>query len=226
MARHVHRFFVAGEHAEGETAPLSGEERRHAEKVLRLRPGAQVEAADAAGAVFVAELQASGGLLLVELLAEAVPETPAPTVWLALAGGRADTAVEKLTELGVAAIGVLQARNGRGDPRIDRWQRVVTAAAAQSKRARLPRLLGPAPFAEVVAEGAWVLDHEADDAGAFRPERGATLLVGPEAGFSEPERVLAREAGARLARLDGVGVLRSETAAIAAAAVALLAPAR
>jgi 16S rRNA (uracil1498-N3)-methyltransferase len=222
----VHRFFVAGEHVEGDTAALGADERRHAEKVLRLRPGARVEAADAAGAVFAAEVQGGGGLLLVELLAEAAPPEPAPTVWLALAGGRADTAVEKLTELGVAAIGALRTRNGKGDPRPERWQRVAVAAAAQSKRARLPRLLGPAPVAEVVAAGAWMLDHEADDAVAFAPERAATLLVGPEAGFSEPERVLAREAGARIARLDGVGVLRSETAAIAAAAVALLAPAR
>src|SRR5262249_9834541 len=111
------------------------------------------------------------------------------------------------------------------EPRSERWQRVAAAAAAQSKRTRLPRLLGPAPFGEIVTEGAWVLDHEADDAGAFAPARDSTVLVGPEAGFSEPERVLAREAGARLVRLDGVGVLRSETAAIAAAAVALLAPA-
>jgi 16S rRNA (uracil1498-N3)-methyltransferase len=224
VAKHVHRFFVAGEHALGETAGLSDDERFHAEKVLRLRPGTRVEAADAAGAVYAAEFQGPGGLLLVELLTEAAPAAPAPIVWLALAGGRADTAVEKLTELGVAAIGLLQARNGKGDPRPDRWARIAQGAAAQSKRARLPRLLGPAPFAEVVFEGAWVLDHEADDARPFRPERGATLLVGPEAGFSDPERVLAREAGARLARLDGVGVLRSETAAIAAAAVALLAP--
>jgi 16S rRNA (uracil1498-N3)-methyltransferase len=225
MPRHVHRFFLAGVHAEGDTVGLSEDDRRHADKVLRLRPGARVEVADDAGAVFEAELRRGGGLLLVELVAPAEAELPAPTVWLALAGGRADTAVEKLTELGVAAIGALQARNGRGDARLERWQRVAAAAAAQSKRTRLPRLLGPAPFGEVVTRGAWVLDHEARDGGPFAPARGATLLVGPEAGFSEPERVLAREAGARLARLDGVGVLRSETAAIAAAAVALLAPA-
>jgi 16S rRNA (uracil1498-N3)-methyltransferase len=225
VPKHVYRFFLSGEHAEGDAASLSANDRRHAERALRLRPGAFVEAVDETGAVYGAELEAGGTLRLVEVLEAAATELPAPTVWLALAGGRADTAVEKLTELGVAAIGALQTRNGKGEPRPERWQRVAAAAAAQSKRTRMPRLLGPSSVGEVVAEGVWVLDHEADDAGAFTPERGATLLIGPEAGFTDAERVLAREARARLARLDGVGVLRSETAAIAAAVLAVLSPA-
>jgi 16S rRNA (uracil1498-N3)-methyltransferase len=85
----------------------------------------------------------------------------------------------------------------------------------------VPALGGPTPFAEVVARhGAIVLDHEAEDAVPFTAPADAVLLIGPEAGLSDGERALARAHGAPLTRLgDGV-VLRSETAAIVAAAIA------
>jgi 16S rRNA (uracil1498-N3)-methyltransferase len=46
-----------------------------------------------------------------------------------------------------------------------------------------------------------------------------TLLIGPPGGFTETERIQAEESGVRDARL-GCAVLRTETAAVAAAAVA------
>jgi 16S rRNA (uracil1498-N3)-methyltransferase len=224
VSAHVHRFFVGGEHAPGETVALDPGDRRHVERVLRLRPGAGFEIVDAAGALF-AGVRGEGGLVrLAELLEPPVGAAAAPTVWLALAGARADVAVEKLTELGVAAIGALRADRGRGEPRLERWQRLAAAAARQSKRRGLPQLLGPARIDEVALDGrAVLLDHEAPDAAAFVARRDAILLVGPEAGWSERERGLARAAGVPLARLGEGQVLRSETAAIAAAALALLA---
>ena len=220
---HVFRFFVDGLHAPGGEAALRTADRRHAEQVLRLRPGAPVEVADEAGSVFRAELLAEGRVALLDRVAAPAPAAAAPVVWLALAGGRGDLAVEKLTELGVRGIGFVQAERGRGVPRVERWSRVAEAAAKQSRRARLPDLLGSAPFAAVVREpGAVVLDHEATDAGRFAPPPGAAILVGPEAGWSDAERTLARAAGTPLARLGDGQVLRSETAAIAAAAVAIL----
>ena len=225
MTRHVFRFFVAGEHSAGATVALSGSDTRHAQTVLRLREGAACEVADGAGTVWRGEMLGQGMVALHERLATQV-EGPAPTVWLALAGGRGDLAVEKLSELGVAAIGALTAEKARGSARLDRWARLSEAAARQSKRARLPRLEGPASVAEVVAEGrarALLLDHEAPDAAPCTPARDAVLLIGPEAGWSEGERRAARAAGAPLWRL-GDTTLRSETAAIAAAALALFGP--
>jgi 16S rRNA (uracil1498-N3)-methyltransferase len=142
-------------------------------------------------------------------------------VWLALAGSRSDTAVEKLTELGVRTVGALAAERGRGTPRLDRWARVAEAAARQSKRSALPEIAGPRTFGEVLREPrAVVLDHEADDAVPFCGGPQSTILVGPEAGWSDAERTLARSAGVPLARLGEGQVLRTETAALAAAALA------
>jgi 16S rRNA (uracil1498-N3)-methyltransferase len=189
-----------------------------------MRPGAQLEVVDGAGTAFAGELEEQG---LVRLLARVAvrADRPAPSVWLASGGGRSDLAVEKLTELGVREIGALVCEGTRGAFRLDRWARVATAAGRQAKRLDVPALSGPTPFAEVVAlPGAIVLDHEADDAVPFAAPADALLLVGPESGLTDAERALARKAGAPLARLgDGV-VLRSETAAIVAAAVAAFGP--
>jgi 16S rRNA (uracil1498-N3)-methyltransferase len=216
----VHRAFVVGIGEPGALVELEAGDRRHLERVLRMGVGDPLEIVDGAGAVFAAELAERGRALLGEVV-EQRPARPAPSVWLGTGGGRADLAVEKLTELGVREIGALACERTSGAFRLDRWQRVAAAAGRQAKRLDLPLLAGPAPFAEVVARpGAIVLDHEADDAVPFVAPPDALLLIGPEAGLSDAERALARVAGAPLARLGDGQVLRSETAAIVAAAVA------
>ena len=100
---------------------------------------------------------------------------------------------------------------------------MAEAAAKQSKRADLPRLLGPAGFDEVVrAPGAVVLEHAAPDAALAALAADAVLLIGPEAGWSRARaRGRARRRRAPLARLPVDTTLRAETAAIVAAALAL-----
>jgi 16S rRNA (uracil1498-N3)-methyltransferase len=220
MTRHVHRVFVEATGAPGAAVELEREDRRHLERVLRLRPGDPLEVVDGTRTVWQAALGPDGRALLGEPLPHP-PSRPAPAVWLGSGGGRADVAVEKLTELGVREIGALACERTKGAFRLDRWERLAAAAGRQAKRVDVPALAGPAPFAEVVARpGAIVLDHEAEDAVPFAAPPGALLLVGPEAGLSEAERGLARAAGAPLARIGDGQVLRSETAAIVAAAVA------
>jgi 16S rRNA (uracil1498-N3)-methyltransferase len=220
MTRHVHRAFAAAAGELGDTLALSAVDRRHLERVLRMREGAELEIVDAVGTVFAGELEAGGLVRLRSLVAVRSPR-PAPAVWIGSGGGRADIAVEKLTELGVREIGALLCERTSGQFRLDRWARVASAAGRQSKRMDVPALAGPTPFADVVGlPGAIVLDHEAEDAVPFSAPPDAVLLIGPESGLSDAERALARHHGTPLQRLgDGV-VLRSETAAIVAAAIA------
>jgi 16S rRNA (uracil1498-N3)-methyltransferase len=220
MTRHVHRAFASETGELGGALELTDTDRRHLERVLRMREGASLEVVDAAGTVFLGELERAGRVRLLSLVARR-SERPAPSVWLGSGGGRADVAVEKLTELGVREIGALLCERTSGHFRLDRWARVASAAGRQSKRTDVPVLAGPAPFAEVVGRpGAIVLDHEADDASPFTAPADAVLLIGPEAGLSDAERALARAHGTPLRRLGDGAVLRSETAAIAAAAIA------
>jgi 16S rRNA (uracil1498-N3)-methyltransferase len=187
----------------------------HLGRVLRLRDGERVVATDGAGSWRLCAVASGGGLEPdgpVHL--EAEPDVRV-RVWLpALKGDRAEWAVAKLTELGVDEIGLLAC--DRAVVRLDedvaervlaRWARVAREAACQSRRVRLPELLGPGALRDAVEGGAQRCDLE----GSARVEGATALAVGPEGGWSEAERS---------ASPDAVGltpsVLRAETAAVAA----------
>ena len=153
-------------------------------------------------------------------------EAPTVTVWIAQPGARSDEAVEKLTELGVARIGGLVTGLLKGSfttARMERWRRVAEAAAKQSKQARVPEVMGMSAYADVFSPDAIVLSHEGASGGLadrIVGRRQATLLIGPEPGFSDAELPLAGERGVAVATFGPV-VLRTETAAIVAAALTL-----
>jgi len=220
VTRHTYRFFAAA--VTGGVAVLGERDRRHLEQVLRLRVGDTCEVA-AGGRAYRARV-AAGGLELLEEIA--VVTAPPVTVWLAQPGGRSDDAVEKLTELGVARIGAMRCELLKGEftaSRIERWRRVAAAAAKQSKQAEVPEVLPVADYADVLSPEAVVLSHTGASGGLadrIVGRRGATLLIGPEPGFSEAELELARSRGVAVATFGPV-VLRTETAAIVAAALAL-----
>ncbi len=221
MTRHRYRFFATG--VTDGIAELSDDDRHHLTDVLRMRVGDTCEVAHD-GRVWMARVSAAG-LQLIEEVA-AVAQAPAVTVWLAQPGSRSDSAVEKLTELGVSAVGALRSELIKGEfteSRIERWRRVAEAAAKQSKQSRVPEILGVSSFADVLSPDAVVLNLEGASGGLadrIVGRRQATLLIGPEPGFSESELELARANGVAIATFGPV-VLRTETAAIVAAALTL-----
>ena len=106
---------------------------------------------------------------------------------------------------------------------MERWKRVAEAAAKQSKQSRVPEILGIAQFDDVLSPDAVVLNLEGASGGLsdrIVGRRSATLLIGPEPGFSDDELELARSRGVAVATFGPV-VLRTETAAIVAAALTL-----
>ena len=162
---------------------------------------------------------------------------------------RLDDLVTTLAELGVTAWIPLDAARAARDAadaverRRDRLERLVREAAKVSGRSRFLRIEAPRTPAQIWggAAGAAVggtaggggggtivlLDPDPaaptlasvlrESAAASGP---ATLLVGPEGGFTEAEVAAARDAGVRRASVSACA-LRTEVAAIAAAAIAL-----
>ena len=112
--------------------------------------------------------------------------------------------------------------------RIERWQRIARSAAEQCGRTVLPGIHPCIAFDALVADvrrggPTWLLDPAHGDGVAATPPAdggGLTVVIGPEGGLDPAEVEQFRAAGARPVNL-GPRVLRFETAAIAALAVAL-----
>lgn len=142
-------------------------------------------------------------------------------------GDRMDWAVQKATELGVIQLTplltercVTKLNDDKKGQRLQHWQHIVQHAAEQSGRTRVPRLDEIAELPDWVSrqQGLRVfLDPYATQTLAdCRPEnQRITLLSGPEGGFSDQERQLAKAAGFIPVRM-GERILRTETAVLSA----------
>ena len=214
--------------AAGETLRLSGEEAHHVRKVLRGRPGDQVEIVDGEGRLLLAELTGDRKAVVMGERAARVVDEGGVTLYQAVPKGRhMDLVVEKATELGVGRIVPLATERGvvklsRGDGKVERWRRVALAAARQSLRLRVPEVGESVPFAEAAREAGegGVLLHAGPDLPPMEDVVGegpVGLFVGPEGGWGDGELALAGDAGLRPASL-GPFRLRSETAGVVAVA--------
>jgi 16S rRNA (uracil1498-N3)-methyltransferase len=152
-----------------------------------------------------------------------------------LKGDRMELVIQKATELGVTAFRpVITARTDaaarpalRGS-RQERWEKVASGAAEQSNRAVVPQIAPTVPLAELLAvpfDGLKLLLLETEGVTplARTPAppagTGVLLLLGPAGGWESTEVERLSAAGFLPVGL-GPRILRAETAAIAAVAVA------
>lgn len=235
MARR--RFFVPAVH--NLRAVLEGEAAEHVRRVLRAQPGQQYELSDNR-AVYLAEIVGFGrGQVIFRILEQLPAEQPPLRLTLAAAlikFDRFEWMVEKATELGVERIvPVVAARSERGLEqgalkRIERWRRIALEASQQARRVHLPELSAPTSLPAALQDGSGCRLF-LDEAGTRAPLLAAlppssdrragdtvALLVGPEGGWTDPERAAAQDCGWRAVSV-GPHVLRAETAAMAALAV-------
>jgi 16S rRNA (uracil1498-N3)-methyltransferase len=171
----------------------------------------------------------------------------APKLTLALAifkFDRMEWAIEKCTEIGVARIVPVIARRtaahlaAAAAKRHDRWQRIARQASEQSRREAPPEIAAAVKLkdlgaqAELAADGPTriVLDESlAGSAAETRltevlqstsPTGEVILAIGPEGGWTDSELTWFHDEGWTAASL-GHTILRAETAAIVATALAI-----
>ena len=239
----MRRFVVGPEAIESGRVRFDAGEARHLARVLRLHPGAVVEAADGGGRLYAVRLdvvdprEAWGTIVGDAGAAPASRESPC-AITLAqavLKGDRMAWLIQKATELGVARIIPLETTRvvarpgaGRAPDRQRRWQRVAREAVKQCGRILVPAVESPRPLASALGEvgahdAAWLLWEGGGTplatlaARVGRPRR-LLLLVGPEGGFTSVERESAESAGLALVGL-GPRILRAESAGVTAVAL-------
>lgn len=223
------------------TATLVGVQAEHLTRVLRAQPGMEADVV-AGGHVFHAQVAAvSPHEVRFNLISELEAE-PALPVTLVLAIYKFDHmewAIEKATELGVAAVAPVISRRtdkhlaAAAKARTERWRRIVQESAQQSRRSDVPAVYDPTPLSARVRavseatrivmaeqERTTTLRNALDEAMAAAETEMPTLeiAIGPEGGWAPEEEALFDANGWRAASL-GPRILRAETAALSALAV-------
>lgn len=219
-------------------AALTGEQALHLGRVLRAEVG-QIFDVVAAGFLHRAEITAVAADRVDFVLHEELESDHALPLHLHLAVFKFDHfewAIEKATELGVQRITPILARRTEKHlaqaavKRVERWRRIAHEASQQSRRTSVPEVADPVALkAALAAEQAPVriLLSETEqslslmDALAQRPAeaRSYALAIGPEGGWTSDEMALFTAHHWTPVTL-GPRILRAETAAIAAIAIA------
>jgi 16S rRNA (uracil1498-N3)-methyltransferase len=230
------RFHVPAA-APGARLTLPEHAAHHAREVLRLRSGARVRIFDGQGHEFEATLEEVSRRSVAAHLRDAVAaraESPLRVVLSLspLKGDRMELVIQKATELGVAELWPVVtartdavARPALNGSRQERWERVASGAAEQSGRAMVPRIA-----ATTTLEGMLKANFEGRRAVLLETGRHAglaslpastalLLLIGPAGGWEDREAALLQQAAFSAVSV-GPRILRAETAAIAALALA------
>lgn len=243
------RFFLDPRYIRSETVHIAGEAFHHL-RVLRARTGEHVEvvpwcdeAPAPAESVLLVELtRIEPGRALGRIIERRRP-APEPDLKVHLAqavpkGDKMDFIVQKCTELGVTSITplctertVVRLQGRRAEERRARWQKIAAAAAAQSRRAFIPRIRPVVSWDDFLVRtraggGLRIIAWEDETARGLdevldRWNGGdVSLAVGPEGGFPLEEVSGAVRAGFLPASL-GPRFLKAETASILSVGLAL-----
>jgi len=226
----MHAVLVApGTLEHGNQVALEAEEQHHL-KVRRATVGERVSVLDGEGAVGEGRLVPGRDGFAVDI--GAVRKLPPPPGFTLIVGAgdkeRFGWLAEKAAELGVTDLVPLKTERTRSvaagirEGHVLALQRRARQAIKQSHAAWAPRIHPPEGPQQAAERGRgtrrWLADARAEPPPSVIPEAGITVVVGPEGGLIDSERLVFLSADFVPVRL-APDLLRFETAALAAAAV-------
>ena len=220
----------------GQTIRLDKDASRHAVQVLRLQAGHPLTLFNGDGFNYSATLTTATKQADVSIVERHENPLESPLRIRLLQGvsrsERMDFTLQKAVELGVMEIiplftrrSVLNLSGSRLEKKTQHWQSVVSSAAEQSGRSRVPSV--HAPFALTTYLSEFQADHCAcvlvpgatqSLADLQTTASEFSLLIGPEGGLDEEEIDSATQAGFTGVSM-GPRILRTETAGIAALSI-------
>lgn len=237
----MHRFFAPTLDPGDERVTLPRDEGEHLTRVLRLGVGDAVSVFDGRGHEFAATVSTIVRRDVTLQLQSRVEPAPEASVALTLVqavlkGDKMDDIVRDAVMLGAAAIQPIVTKRSETTvavllkgARVDRWRRVALASVKQSRRAVLPEVRMPLAFDNFLDEPPAALRIMLVEPAASSGQSLATLqslptpadasiLVGPEGGWTDGECGAAHDRGVRLVTL-GHRTLRADAVPVAAITV-------
>ena len=234
----MHRFFITPDKFTEASVVITDEQAHQIMRVLRLQVGDQLIALDNSGWEYVVEITAVSKKAIIADFVSKQEAQGEPSVDITLYMGlmkrdKFEWVLQKCTEIGVIRfIPVVTQRSLVQDTKMkankfERWQKIITEAAEQSRRGKVPELCQPMrlpeAFAGVEADLALIPWEEAEGQSlrnvlAGKRPSSVALFIGPEGGFAAEEIELAQEHNIQPITL-GKRILRAETAAMVASAL-------
>jgi 16S rRNA (uracil1498-N3)-methyltransferase len=227
---------------DGATASLSGAQAEHLIRVLRAQAGMEFDVV-AGGHVWhavIASIKDNSVRFNLVAEVEADPALPITLLLSVFKFDRMEWAIEKVTELGAERIVPVIARRSErrlvqaAAGRTERWRRIALEASKQARRSDVLEIDAPLPLKEALRQEDGALRlvlaeqersttlHGAVSnwlAGAGDETARLRMAIGPEGGWTAEEEALFDAENWKPVSL-GPRILRGETAAITAMAVA------
>jgi 16S rRNA (uracil1498-N3)-methyltransferase len=220
----------------GDLITLPPETSHYLTQVLRLKSGDLLLPFNAVNGEYSAAIDKSDrkhtSIIIQEQQRAPSPETFSVHLGLGLSrGDRMDFAIQKSTELGVAAITPLYTlysevkfkQADRIDKKLSHWRKIAVSAAEQSGRLSVPKLQQPMAIEQWLETTKSQMKLILSPGGNTRfaelsASESCDLLIGSEGGFS-PDEVKQSKKSDFVEVTMGQRVMRTETAPIAALAI-------
>jgi 16S rRNA (uracil1498-N3)-methyltransferase len=166
----LQRIVVNPNQIQADTIAFDKAQSHYLDRVLRLRPNAQLIVMDGQGQTWLTTLGATEGKLCTATIVESLivqSELPiAVTLAIALPKGSGfDDVLRQVVELGVHRIVPIVSERTIVQPKetkLERWQKIAQEAAEQSERAIVPQVLPPVAWLQHLTAPA-TPDHETPD---------------------------------------------------------------
>ena len=209
---------------------LSEDESKHAIRVLRLETGDEVQLIDGRGGFYNAKIQDAHPKRTILNITSVTPNFNKRNHYLQIAVAptknieRLEWFLEKATEIGVDEVTlIVTQRSERKEVKVDRLNKIITAAIKQSLKAYHPVLNDAVKLNQLLVQpfdGQKFIAHcepgeKLDLRKGINLKGRYLILIGPEGDFSPAEIELALENGFKPITL-GEARLRTETAALEA----------
>jgi len=220
----LHRFFVDQVALGGGRFPLPQSVERQVRGVLRLTDGDRLVLLPGDGTQALCRLEGGDCVVEERSVVASEPRHRLTVVQALLKGDALEEVVQHGTEVGVAGFRLVVTERcvarEISTRKLERLRAIAREAAEQSERGIVPPIVEPVTLAQVFAPGSVLLYERQEGAGLAALEAPERVIIGPEGGFSPAEVAAAKQAGVTIAGL-GPRILRSQTVAVAAAAVIL-----
>lgn len=209
---------------------LNEEESKHAIRVLRLEAGSEVQLIDGRGGFYSAVIQDAHPKRVILNITSVTTGYNKRNHYLHLAVAptknieRLEWFLEKATEIGIDEVSlIISHRSERKEAKVDRLNKIITAAIKQSIKAYHPVLNEPVKLSQLLAQpfdGQKFIAHcepgeKLNLKHELTPQGRYLILIGPEGDFTPAEIESSLQNGFKPITL-GDSRLRTETAALEA----------